>query len=340
MTDEVEVPQNTLRDQLTSALEEAESGGGSTTPAAAPIQATNIPVGETEEQKAERLRDEKGRLASAPAVTKGGAPPQAPEVALERPTTWKKIEEWNALPRPVQEEIKRREADYAKGVSTYKTEWETAKPLLDAMAPFMPELQQHNIAPAQWIQNLGNAHRTLALGSPQQKLQMFQKLANDYGVPLQALGHQGPDPLQYLNPVYERVQQLEGRIHNWQTQQEQAQQAQIQGEIQKFAATHPHFETVRETMAGLLQSNVAPDLDTAYDKAIRLHDDIWTQEQERKAQETAAEKSKQREQQTSRAKAQTISPRSATPSATGNAKAEKGIRANLEAAFDEHASRV
>jgi len=39
-------------------------------------------------------------------------------------------------------------------------------------------LQENNIAPQQWISNLGTAHKTLALGSPQEKLQMFAQLAN------------------------------------------------------------------------------------------------------------------------------------------------------------------
>jgi hypothetical protein len=206
--------------------------------------------------------------------------------------------------------------------------------MLDAMAEFRPLLQQHNIKPEALIRDYLSTHRTLALGSPQQKLQIFQQLAQQYGVPLQGLQQGVPDPLQYINPVYERVQQLEGRLQNWQTQQEQQQQTQVQTEIEKFAATHPHFEQVKETMAGLLQSNVAPDLDSAYDKAIRLHDDIWTQVQEQKTQEQASEKLKQAQSQVARAKSKDVSPRSATgglPNVNGPKGLRDQIAENLEA---------
>lgn len=320
-----------LRDTIAANIETIET----------PVEAktTDAPVVETETQKAERLRDEKGRFAAGSAevapVEAKPAPVAPLDTPLERPSTWKKVDEWGQLPRAIQEEIRRREADYAKGVSTYKTEWESAKPMLDAMAEFRPLLQQHNIKPEALIRDYLSTHRTLALGSPQQKLQIFQQLAQQYGVPLQGLQQQGGvDPLQYINPVYERVQQLEGRLQNWQAQQEQQQQATVQTEIEKFAATHPHFEQVKETMAGLLQSNVAPDLDSAYDKAIRLHDDIWTQVQEQKAQDTAAEKLKQAQSQVARAKAKDVSPRSATgglPNATGPKGLRDQIAENLEA---------
>jgi hypothetical protein len=157
----------TLREQLASALEASE-----TPDVNPPVETPTVETleGETAEQKAERIRDEKGRFAPEPkAATAPTAAPVVPPVdaPLDRPSTWKKVDEWNALPRAIQEEIRRREADYAKGVSTYKQEWEATKPLQEALAPFLPTLQQHNIDPGQWITNLGTAHQRLALGSPQ-----------------------------------------------------------------------------------------------------------------------------------------------------------------------------
>ena len=69
----------------------------------------------------------------------------------------------------LQEYIMQREQDYAKGVSTYKSQWDQAAPIYEAMQPFIPILQEHNIQPQQWIQNLGRAHQVLAMGSPEQK---------------------------------------------------------------------------------------------------------------------------------------------------------------------------
>jgi hypothetical protein len=64
-------------------------------------------------------------------------------------------------------------------------------------------------------------------------------------------------------------------------------------------------------MAGLLQNNMASDLNTAYDKAIRLHDDIWQKVQSEQT------RSNQTEQKSKLAlvKAKAISPKSSSPTA-------------------------
>lgn len=332
-----------LHDQLTASFEAVEAQ--QTAPVETP-QATEtaVPEGETAEQKAERLRDEKGRFAPG----KAEAPKveaKAPEVPVAparpaRPSSWKKDywEHWDKLDPKLAAYIHQREQEYAQGVSTYKSEADHAKPLVEAIAPFLSDMQRHNVQPAQLVGTLLNAHRTLALGSPQQKLQMFQKLANDYGVPLQA--PQGNDDLRHFNPVYERISQLEGQLHSWQNQQQQQQQQQIQSEIEKFAASHPHYEQVRGTMAGLLQSNLAEDLTQAYDKAIRMHDDIWEKEVEAKAKADLAKKAEQARNAVKEARANTVSVRSSTPSGAANQSSAKGVRALLEEALEDHAGRV
>lgn len=342
----IEEAGTTLREQLSEALDSHESNDVAVeTPVVETptLETPAVPeVPEKPGRTAGRARDEHGKLLPGPAVR---PEPETPAPRPARPSSWKKEmwDHWEKLDPNVAAYINQREQEAARGVSTYKQEWDQAKPLLDAIAPFQPLLQQHNIQPDAWIRNLGTAHQKLALGTPQEKLQMFAKLAQDYGVSLQSLGvEQGTaDQLHYMSPVFERINQLEGRLQTWQSQQEQQAQASIQTEIQKFAATHPHYETVRSTMAGLLQSNVAQDLDSAYEKAIRLHDDIWQQEQESKAQAEAAKKLEQTKQAVSKAKANATSPRSATPSGnTTQAKGAKGLRDSLEEAFDEASSRV
>ena len=87
-----------------------------------------------------------------------------------RPTTWKKeyLPIWDKLTAGEQltpeESLKlaeysnQRESEYKKGVSTYKQEADNAKSLIEAISPFVPELQKQNIHPAAWINNLGRAH--------------------------------------------------------------------------------------------------------------------------------------------------------------------------------------
>lgn len=320
-----------LRDTVAAALDEH----------AVEAPQVEAPPVETEEQRAERIRDEKGRFAAkaeTPVEAKVETPAE-PKPRPQRPSSWAKDywDDWEKLDPRLADYIHKREQDYAKGVSTYKNEAEQAKSVNEALAPFMPLLQQHNIEPKQWISNLGNAHRTLVFGSPQEKLYQFQKLAQDYGVPLQALTGQGFDPLQYVNPLYEKVQQLEGKLTTWQTQQEKAQQETVQREIESFAGKHPHFEQVRNTMSGLLQSGLADDLESAYQAAIRLpqHSEISTALQQQQREQEERERKEKSAQQVRTARANVISPKSATPMTDG-AKATKGLRSSLEAAFEQH----
>ena len=326
---EVVEAQTTLRDHLASAFEQHDA-----------------PQEQSPTQ--DRPRDEVGRFASkdtpeaAPADQ--SAKPEATgqtlteqniPVAKPRPTSWKKDyeEHWGKLDPTLQDYIQQREADYAKGVSMYKQNWESAAPIYEAIQPFMPALQQHNIDPKTWITSLGNAHQMLAMGTPEQKMQMFAKLATDYGVPIQALTGQQYDP--QFSMMAQELSQLKNQWQQFQSTREQQEQAQIQTEIQSFSKDKPHFEAVRETMAQLLQSGVVDNLQAAYDKAIRLNDDIWQQSQAQAQQAKAAEEANKRQQQVAAAKAKAVSPRSMTPTGKANTGSGKSVRDILAEQFQE-----
>ena len=330
---EVVEAQTTLRDQLEAAFEDQDQ------PQEQVLEQPALE--ETTEQRAERARDEAGRFAPKAKETAPVVPPvEHPQQTLKpRPTSWKKDyeEHWGKLDPTLQEYIHQREADYAKGVSMYKQNWEQAAPIYEAMQPFMPVLQQHNMSPQQWIQGLGNAHLTLAQGTPEQKIQMFAKLANDYGVPLQALTGQQYDP--QFSMMAQELSQLKNQWQQFQTVREQQEQAQIQNEIGSFSKDKPYFEEVRETMASLLQSGVAHDLQSAYDKAIRLNDDIWQKQQAQAQQASTQAQAQQRQQQVAAAKAKAVSPRSISPTANmGSGNGKKGLRDILSEQLDNFSS--
>lgn len=351
--------QTTLRDDLVAAIgvvgnDDAEGGapeanGNGTSNG---VIADSAIIGETAEDRAERLRDEQGRFAkgadkAAPAAKTSTAkasgdlaPPQYPQdqsatpetvAKPQRPSTWKK-DHWEAFDKlaaenpKLAEYINQRESEYAKGVSTYKAEADRAREIQQALEPFMPELQQHGIQPSRWISDLGNAHRMLAMGTQQQKMQMFAKLAQDYRVDLRAFAPQpqiGADgqplpqaPVEQfmplLNPLYDQVSQLQGQLKTYQTQQEQQRQAEIQTQITRFAEGKPHFEQVRETMAGLLQSGLAQDLDAAYEAAVRMpqHDDIFQAMQQQQREEADRKAAEARQANVARARNSAVSPKS------------------------------
>ena len=280
---------------------------------------TNEPTQSTiESHKTSRSRDESGKFAKSALeaqdeATEALEPETVQEVqAKPRPSSWKKDyeEHWGKLDPTLQDYIQQREADYAKGVSTYKNQWDSAQPLIRAIEPFAPILQQHNIDPAQWISNLGRAHSVLALGSPEQKQQMFAQLANDYGVSLNEVGGGYADP--QFSLIAQELNQIKNQWNQFQTQQERTEQASLQNEIQSFSTDKPYFDEVRETMAGLLQAGMANDLQSAYDKAIRLNDNISQKVQAEQAHKSEAD----RQAKLASAKAKALSPKSSSPTAS------------------------
>lgn len=325
---ESENTQTTLRDVISNAVEESQA----------------VETVET----VDTSRDEKGRFAPKEAKVETTqqvevAPTENLQPVLKpRPTSWKKDyeEHWTKLDPSLQDYIAQRESDYARGVSTYKQNFETVQPVYEAMQQFMPLLQQHNIQPQQWITNLGNAHKALALGSPQEKMQIFAKLAMDYGVPLQGLTGGEYDPQQPL--IMQELNQVKSQLNEFKTLREQQEQSAVLSEIEKFKENAPYFEEVRETMSQLLQSGVVNDLKSAYDKAIRLNDDVWTKHQAEAQQANAQAQAQQNQQKVAEAKAKTVSPKSISPTANMNAaNSKKDLRDTLTDAFDAiTASRV
>ena len=299
-----------------------------------------------ESDKTTRPRDESGKFAktsqrSEASVTEPSADNYRQEElkvdTKPRPSSWKKDyeEHWGKLDPTLQDYIQQREADYAKGVSTYKNQWDMAAPIVEAIRPFEQVLQQNNINPAQWISQLGNAHAQLVYGSPEQKLNMFAQLANEYGVNLgQLTGQTGYDP--QFSQLAQELNQIKNQWTSFQSQQEIVEQSQLQNEIASFKDDKPYFEDVRETMAGLLQSGMAHDLQSAYDKAIRLNDDVFQKVSAGHAQKSEAA---QREK-VAQAKAKVLSPKSTTPtaSATNGGKTASSAREAIMAAMEQHSS--
>lgn len=295
-----------LRDQIENAVDTV-------------TEAPEVVETEVTEAKSDKPRDESGKFKSNKEVTEAPIDEVQEEVSLEakpskpRPSSWKKDyeESWGKLDPTLQDYIAQRESDFAKGVSTYKAQWDQAQPILNSIEKFAPVLQQNGVDPAQWINNLGTAHQTLVFGNPDQKLQMFAQLANDYGVDLNGLLGGGQQASPQFSMIAQELSQIKNQWQQFQSQQEQMEQAQLKGEIESFSKDKPYFDDVRETMAGLLQNNMASDLNTAYDKAIRLHDDIWQKVQSEQT------RSSQTEQKSKLAlvKAKAISPKSSSPTA-------------------------
>lgn len=344
----------TLRDELSASFDSVMQAD--TAPADTPAP---VATGETETQREERLRDEAGRFAkqesktdqpsagkpsAQPAATAGQeatAQPAAAQQRPPRPSSWKKDYEahWEQLDPKLAEYIHQREREYASGVSTYKSEAENARSLNEALAPFIPNLQKYNIEPTQWIRNLGMAHERLALGSPQDKIATAVQLLRDYQIDPNALFNAIQNPQSIQQPAYQPSPTPQVDIDK--LVEQKFVEREIKSEYERFVADaptkYPHYESVKETMAGLLQAGLAQDYQTAYEAALRhpRHDDIWQAERQQREQAEAAAAAEKAKGVVNRARSNAVSVRSSTPSANmATQQGNKSLRDMLSESFD------
>jgi len=259
-----------------------------------------------------------------------------------RPTTWKKeyLPIWDKIQNGEElssderkkhlEYLNQRESEYKKGVNTYKAEADRFKPLDEAIAPFREHLKQQNINEAQWINNLGRAHLILSQAPPEQKIQMFHRLAQDYGIQLNQgeMQKQQIDP--YTQQLMAQLQHMNQEVGTIKSRYEQEENNRLMSEINRVATNvekFPHFESVRETMAQLLEKGYAQDLEGAYAKAVRLQDDVWELERERLLKQGSTQSQAQR---VAKAKSTALSPRSVTPSGLSTTVDKKDRRSVIE----------
>jgi hypothetical protein len=332
------------REILEAALEQAEEGTLEA-PVEKEIEVNDDPIqAESEQENTDEEandRDEKGRFKSKSEETSSqndtaeepkldGETGNDVQEELKRPTTWKKEyrDVWDKMQegKPLDkaefakfaEYANQREAEYKRGVSAYKAEADNARQLTEAIGPFVPELQQQGIHPVAWINNLGRAHMVLSKAPYDQKVQMFHRLAQDYGIQLNQDSIQTPEQA-YVDPYQQQLmQQLQAtqqQVAQLSQIREQEENARLSNEISRVSSDKgrfPHFEMVREDMAQLLERGLAQDLETAYAKAVRMNDEAYKLEQDKLLRSAGNQASKA--QQVAKAKATAVSPKSSTPS--------------------------
>jgi hypothetical protein len=328
------------REQLMAALDAAEEGT-----LEAPIE-KDIEMAEKDDISEESIKteispqDNEETAKDAEPIEFEGKDEEKEE-KVTRPSTWKKeyVTIWDKMEAGEQiskedftkfaEYANQRESEYKKGVSTYKAEADRAKSYENAIAPYAQDLQRRGIQPTQYIENLVRAEQILSNAGYEQKVQVFQKLAADYGIQLNGSGQVTQlDPytqqlMNQLNMVNQEVSSIKGRFAQEENQRLMGEIERVRSDVEKF----PHFDVVREEMAQLLELGKAQDLETAYKKAVRMNDDVWALEQDRLLKD--AKQSAVKAQQVAKAKAAAVSPKSTTPSGKVNNPEDKKDRRSL-----------
>jgi|GEM_PF-1956045 hypothetical protein len=230
------------------------------------------------------------------------------------PSTWsaKGKASFSKLPKHIQDEIIKREADIGKGISMYKQAANYGRSIGEAIKPYEAMIRSENSDPIKTVQSLLNTAYRLRSGTPQQRGQLVMQIAQQYGADLSQYSSANaentenqeiPELQQYLNPLQEKINNLE-QVYASQQQavQQQTQQEAVtsigsfQNQVdEKGNIRNVHFDDVRNDMADLIESAERQgrqlSLEEAYETAC------WANPQIRSVKLTQANKKRKEEAQ-------------------------------------------
>lgn len=220
-----------------------------------------------------------------------------PQVADDFPKTWRKeaSAHWAALPSEVKAEVLKRESDIFQGLETYKVDANFGKSVKAVVAPYEQTLREGNLDPVRIIQGLMSSHHVLATGTPQQKAELFQRIAKDYRVDLSSLGvpAAGGEP-PYVDPavaaLQTQLQAVQSQLSTAEQQRATQHRAEVTKQVDAFAADpkNIYWGDVADEMSQLLAKGVVGTLQEAYDKAVWLNPVTRMKEVTRTAAENSA----------------------------------------------------
>lgn len=268
---------------------------------------------ESNEARAERLRDERGRFASA----QGEVEPAAPQAeviapAPEQPATQDDRipsslsgavkNQWGALPPEIRNEFVKRENDFHKGIQQYKQAAEFGSQIYKSIQPYVQTMQSLGVSPVQAIPALFQADDVLRNGNAQQKREMIGKLIQQYQVsftdePQQA---QQFDPNQIFQQIPGIVDQtISKRIEYMEVERAKQDVETFAKASDKFGLMNDlvyrpdgsSYSPFRQLMYSALEAGIATDLKSAYEIAARAHPKAFElQQAEQRATEEAKRK--------------------------------------------------
>ena len=290
-------------------------------------------------------RDDQGKFAAKEPeqtmVQQAQEPVEEP-VWKRPPASWKKDyhDAWQSADDRLKEYAWQREEQMKAGVQPLMEKARIADQFNEVLNPYMETIRGLGMDAPKAVKALMEADHALRYSDAQQKQQLFMRLAQQYGV---NLGDMSQLPQQMVDPNISALQQelnrVRGEVMSWKEEQEQVQNQSLLGEINNFALRAEYFEEARPTMISLLQSGVATTLDEAYEKAIRLDDNLYQQVQQGRQAQVETQQKVAANNAAKKARAAAVSVRSAAPGATTATKAQDR-RSMLAEQFDNVADRL
>ena len=286
-------------------------------------QFDEVDTSEPEAPKESKPRAKNGKFVAQEDAEE--APAEEP-VWKRPPSSWKRDyhEVWQTADPRLQEYAYKREEEMRAGIEPLRSKAQFADQMNEAIEPYMNTIRGQNLDAPSAVKALMEADHNLRYSSQEQKMAHFVNLARAYGVDLNGVSSQlqnAPIDQNYY-AVKNELNNVRGEIASFKQQQEQAENQSMLNEINIFANKAEYFEEARPTMIQLLQSGVAGTLEEAYEKAIRLNDDLFQQTQQRSQAEAAAQKSLSANRAAKTAKAAAVSVKSSTPGTKTTTKAQ------------------
>ena len=215
------------------------------------------------------------------------------------PASWTKEAkgEWANVPLHIRQEVHRRESEVNRVLQESAVAKQVADTLSATVQPYAARLQSMGLPPMQAINEFLKVDYALATGSKQQRAQVMANLIKSYDVDLESLDTVLAGVLQGNAQRPDLESQIEQRLmqrfapmlqahqatqrNQLMAQQQQQQQAVSEVEQMSMDPQYPHFDTLREEMADIIEINarrgVYITLPEAYNKAVQLSNPIQQQ---------------------------------------------------------------
>jgi hypothetical protein len=295
-------------------------------PEVEPVDAAPEPAAELEADPevdtrtaAERARDEKGRFAKGGEQPKAEARPAEPKPTdpakpaapveakplepkpeagppVKAPQSWKPQarEAFAKAPPEVQQEVMRREAEIARALQEAAPVRQFAQQVQQSLAPYEGIARASGMDAMTWAGQALQTFAGLHQGTPQYRAEIIAKAINAYGIDVDAVNAvmQGQAPQAHAAPqqppqdVSRLVQQEFQRVA------QEAQQQRATSAWEQFQASAPEFlDDVKDDMRFILEREGAANRNMtyqqAYDRAVKLNEDVSAILAQRKAAEAA-----------------------------------------------------
>lgn len=296
--------ERSLRDDLAAGLKEIEEREALTAPegveAPDPEAEANAQAPEAQADRGDG-RDAHGRFITKPkegeeaAPAAGSTEPAAPATTDQpgsqtpaaqpetdtAPKSWRadEAQSWKDLPAPAKAAILRRETEAARLAGANDEERMFGRQMADVFRPHLHEIQAAGATPQNALTTLLGNHNALRSNDPAVKLNTARRLLMEYGIDPAQVAQSDPNaPPLYVVQLQNEVAQLRSRLGQPQAQNfaplpPSQEEHNILSEIEAFREdpAHPHFDAVQATMAKLLETEQAPDLQSAYDAAVAIN---------------------------------------------------------------------